>query len=116
MTDPVHDLIAATGPLLVLLPLFTSQRADRVRRLGTESTKKRHAVEEAVLAALLALVTAAVLAFAFPTVADAAGDVALSRAGGTPAMLLIGWSLLAILGVWQLWLAATALAARRDLD
>ena len=116
MTDPVHDLITATAPLLVLLPLFTSQRADRVRRLGTEYTKKRHATEEVVLAVLLTLVTAAVLAFAFPTVTAAAGDVDLSAAGGPAAMLLIGWALFAILGVWQLWLAASAFGARRDLD
>jgi hypothetical protein len=116
VTSNISTLIQATGPLLVLLPLFTSQRADRVRRLGDELTKRRDGIEETALTSALAVVTGGTIAVGEPTVAKAAGDAGFSTDATAPTMLLIAWVLLFALFTWQLWLAWCALRSIRDLD
>jgi cation transporter-like permease len=114
--NDVSTLIEATGPLLVLLPLFTSQRSDRVRKLGDELTKRREGIEEAALNAALAVVTAATLVVGGPTVVHTSRDAGVSRTAAAPTMLLIAWVLLLALFAWQVWLAVVAIRSIADLD
>src|SRR5207237_48108 len=77
----IRTLIQAVTPLLVLLPLFTSQRADRVRDLDART--KLDAVEEIVLALALFGITAVVFVGALPIVSDAWHHAGRSVAGAT---------------------------------
>ena len=94
--------------MLVLLPLFTSQRADRVRDLDART--KLDAVEEIVLALALFGITAVVFVGALPIVSDAWHHAGRSVAGAPPLMVVVAWALLAVLGVWQLSLVIRAAA------
>ena len=112
MTDP--DFFTALGAVLVFLPLYTSQRAERIRSLDAPGTQLRHATEEALLTFLLFLFTLATLVFAAPVIGGFVADVDLSPAGATPALAVATWVLLVGLALWQLSLALQALRARRN--
>lgn len=112
MSDP--DFFTALGAVLILLPLYTSQRADRIRALDAPGAKRQHATEEALIGLLLFLFTVAVLVFAAPVIAGFLDDVDLSKEGAAPALAVASWFLLAALALWQLALARQALVARRN--
>jgi hypothetical protein len=116
VTSNISTLIQSTGPLLVLLPLFTSQRADRVRRLGDDLTRRRDGIEETALTWALAAVTGGTIAAGEPTVAEAARDAGFSTDAAPSTMLLIAWVMLFALFAWQVWLGWRALRSIPDLD
>jgi hypothetical protein len=108
------DFFTVLGAVLVLLPLYTSQRAERIRSLSAPGAKPHHATQELVITFLLFLFTVATLVFAAPMIGSFVDDVNLTKDGAAPALAVASWCLLAVLAVWQLTLTWEALQERRN--
>ena len=109
----IKDFAGLVGLVLVLITLFTNQRATTLRSLGAKS-KKADATQEACLLAVLMVVTTLLFLVGLPVLIQAVNDWhPRAFAGPVRAAFGLSWVLLVGLIGWQGSLIYRALAKVR---
>ena len=115
MTQHIKDLVSVTGPVLVLISFFTTQRSTELRAMLEVDTPARDFTREALLSSVLPLVTVGLIGVYLGTFIDV---VKVTFGDGTTtsftyAVLLVMLLLVALLA-YQLSIAKQAWDARRE--
>src|SRR3954466_10513576 len=118
LDDRIGDYASLVGLVLTLITLFTSQRADAVRRLPqTASLKRADFTTEVLLDSLLAVATLLLFLTGLPLFLDSLRDLhPLRDQGALRDAFVIVWALIPFLVLWQGTLVLRARAARKKWE